>query len=435
MSRLQPQSATIFVRHAAWLLLGLALGAWFGNAFAGLAIAAIAALFWHLRRLRHLLEWSRKPTDDLLPFDDGPWGAIYSNIHHLRSVADRLKSRQRQLLLQWRDVTNALPDAGILLNDQFQIVEYNEAAKRLLGLHKEHGTGLHITNLLRHPNLVKYFDEGRFDRSVRIDAGADAAHPYLCHAIPYAQGQYLLIVRDITKREHADRIKADFVANASHELRTPLTVLHGYLMSMSEDGDLPKYWRDPVKAMHSQVERMRSLVDGLLRLNALEVQTDAPYTPVPVASILAEACGDAGRLGNGQKQISLSQDDSLALLGDASAFQSIVTNLLSNAVRFTPDGGRIDVRWWRENGAAHLSVADTGIGIAPQDLARVTERFYRTDPGRARDDGGTGLGLAIVKHALSAHQAHLEVHSDGEHGSTFVCHFPSARSVVTHEGH
>lgn len=424
----------MLVKHAALLALGLAIGAWYGQPFAGLAAAAIVALAWHLLHLRRLVRWTRRPDDEPLPSDGGPWGAVFSNIHHIRQVATRLRGRQRELLERWRRITNALPDAGLLLDANFQIMQFNEPAQRMLALGNTNPAGLHITNILRNPSLVELIDSGDFDRAVRIVPATDPARTYLARLTPYGEDGYLLLIRDITDRERADRIKADFVGNASHELRTPLTVLNGYLTGMAEDASLDPQWREPVGEMMAQVARMQALVAGLMELNEFEARRDAPLIAADLGRHLRQACKDARQLAADNVEIALNAESGCDLLGDASALRSIVTNLLSNAVRFTPAGGRIEVDWWCDETGGHLRVRDSGIGIAPDDIERVTERFYRTDPGRARHHGGSGLGLAIVKHALSMHQAQLDIDSELEHGSTFTCHFPPTRVTAKHTG-
>ncbi|MEM6639424.1 MAG: ATP-binding protein, partial [Pseudomonadota bacterium] len=243
-------------------------------------------------------------------------------------------------------------------------------------------------------------------------------------------GQRLLMVRDITERERENRIRADFVANASHELRTPLTVLLGYLHSMQEDSSVPTHWQEPMEEMASQVGRMQALVEDLLHLNQLESTVDAPTDPVPLRKLIKRVCKDAKRMAGERLNVDWECDEHVSLLGDRKVLRSVLTNLVSNAVRFTPRGGRVHIRWQVDERGGHIEVTDTGIGIAAEDFSRLTERFYRTDRGRARHDGGTGIGLAIVKHGLSIHQARLEIESEIDRGSTFRCVFPAARIIA-----
>ncbi|MFK7885805.1 MAG: phosphate regulon sensor protein PhoR [Gammaproteobacteria bacterium] len=426
MSPFAPRTGEIIFKNVALLLAGLALGTIYGKPLVGLCIAAMAVAGWHLYQLCLLLRWLHAPQNTAIPPGIGPWPTIYSRVKYERMNVRKLRARQNEILREWREVTDALPDAGFVLNDQFQIEQHNTAARRLFSFGNNDVNGLHITNIIRNPKFVALIDSRDYDRSIRIVPTADPNSVYLCRVTAVSGKRLLLMVSDITQREQENRIRADFVGNASHELRTPLTVLHGYLAAMNEDPDLGD-WAEPVGDMAGQVERMQDLVAALLQLNELESRMDAPLDTVDMYKLLRQACNDAEKIAPGQHPISLTCPPDATLLGDRSALRSIVTNLLSNAVRFTPKDGQIEVTWHINATGAHISIVDSGIGIAPEDVARVTERFYRTDHGRARHVGGSGIGLAIVKHGLSIHQASLDIQSELGSGTTFICHFPPAR--------
>lgn len=429
MLPLAPRSGEIVFKNLLLPFIGLAVGFAYGQPVMGLCAGTALVAGWHIYQLCYLLRWLKKPQSTTIPAGSGPWPIIYSRLEYERANMRKLRARQNQKLRELRDVTNALPDAGFVLNAQFQIEQHNAAARRMFAIGDNDVTGLHITNIIRNPKFVDLFESADFERGIRIVPTAAPDCVYFCRVTAVSGRQYLLMVSDITQREQENRIRADFVANASHELRTPLTVLHGYLSSMEGDPELGD-WSAPVSDMANQVERMQGLVAALLHLNELEGRMDAPLEPVDMHRMLSQACQDADMVAAGPRQIMLDCPEDAVLLGDRSTLRSIVTNLLSNAVRFTPDGGQVHVTWRADEDGARIAVKDSGIGIAPEDLGRVTERFYRTDHGRARHVGGSGIGLAIVKHGLSIHQATLNIQSELGEGAEFICHFPPARVEI-----
>jgi two-component system phosphate regulon sensor histidine kinase PhoR len=237
-----------------------------------------------------------------------------------------------------------------------------------------------------------------------------------------------MLIRDVTRQAKLEAMRKDFVANASHELRSPLTVISGYLDSMSEDAGVDPAWAAPVAEMRRQAERMNAIVHDLLELSRLEsADKEAGEELVDVAGMLALMRKDALARPVRPREVTLTLDSTAKLLGEEAEIHSAFSNLVANALKFTPADGRIEIRWWVDAAGGHLSVTDTGIGIAAEHIPRLTERFYRVDPGRARQHGGSGLGLAIVKHVLQRHGARLQIESEEGKGSTFTCHFPRRR--------
>ena len=278
--------------------------------------------------------------------------------------------------------------------------------------------------LLRHPSFAAYLaapkPEGIALASPKSDGGW-----LIVQVIPYGREQSLAIVRDITHEMNLERTRRDFVANASHELRSPLTVISGYIDGLAEDEQMPAAWRLPVTEMQRQAERMTRILRDLIELTRLESSdASAPRDFVDVVAMLQPIAGEFQGRG---LTVTLVADTDAALLGRESELHSIFYNLVNNAVRFTPAGGSVRVVWRLEDGSAVFEVIDTGIGIPEEQIPRVTERFYRVDPGRSRATGGTGLGLAIVKHALQRHDAKLTIESREGEGSTITCHFPRER--------
>ena len=267
---------------------------------------------------------------------------------------------------------------------------------------------------------------------VTIASPVDSDRRLSFHMIAaYGMGQRMLLVRDVTREARVENIRKDFVANASHELRSPLTVIAGYLDNLAEDSALDAGWQAPVAEMRRQTDRMREIVDSLLELSRLEAAGgEAPLERVDIAGLVAFLKRDlmSGIVKPSSFEVEIVGP--AVVLGAPPEIHSIVANLLNNAVKYTPEGGRVAVHWHVDDAGGHLAVTDTGIGIAPEHLPRLTERFYRVDPGRSRKQGGTGLGLAIVKHALQRHGGTLEIASTEGKGSTFTCHFPPRRVLA-----
>ena len=327
-----------------------------------------------------------------------------------------------------RESTGALQDGGIILNADHEILWFNPAATRLLGLDPAVDIGNRIDNLLRHPDFVAYLAEPT-PHAIAVPSPKEEAGWLTVQIIPYGKNQQLAIVRDITPEVKLERTRRDFVANASHELRSPLTVITGYLDALADDPELPESWQAPFSEMQRQAERMTRILSDLLELTRLESSGGkAAHEFIDVAGML-ELIAKEFRSAERKPKVTLHLETDVALLGSESELHSIFYNLINNAVRFTPPTGNVDVTWRVEAGEAVFEVSDTGIGIPQEQIPRITERFYRVDPGRSRASGGTGLGLAIVKHALQRHDGTLAIRSQELKGSTFTCRFPATRLV------
>ena len=412
------------------LLAGaLLFGWWFGGmgwwVSAALAIY-VADTLRHLYALDRVLDGHKRvPLFETRGF----WAEVLARVDKLRAKARNRKKKYHRLLREVRESTGALSDGGIILNADREILWFNPAAARLLGLKAATDIGNRIDNLLRHPGFSAYLAapkaEGISVPSPKVDTGW-----LTVQVIPYGGNQSLAIIRDITHEMQLERTRRDFVANASHELRSPLTVISGYLDALSEDPEMPDAWRPPVTEMQRQAERMTRILRDLIELSRLESsdRTDSDEV-VDVARMLELIVGEFESHGGEHAAVSLALDSDVSLLGNESELHSIFYNLVNNAVRFTPPTGTVKVEWRADEDGAVFEVTDTGIGIPEEQIPRITERFYRVDPGRSRAVGGTGLGLAIVKHALQRHDGTLQIRSRESHGSTFTCRFPSQRVV------
>jgi two-component system phosphate regulon sensor histidine kinase PhoR len=339
-------------------------------------------------------------------------------------------SRARRLAAQLRDLREAaavFPDVLVLLDDAGRVRWINRAAVRLLGLIWPGDRGVLLAERLGGSAIGDWLRSGE-ERVEDIPAPADANIRVNARLIEFGRGQRVLRARDVTHLARLEQVRRDFVANVSHELRTPLTVIHGYLELLDPE-EVPAL--APVIAeMRVQSRRMGQIVEDLLTLSRLEMQRNLPEEHVATAPMLATIRKEAEALSQGRHRIVLEDSAHCDLLGSPKDLHSAFSNLVSNAVRYTPTGGEIFVRWQRTPTGAEFSVTDTGYGIPAEHLARLTERFYRVSSSRSRATGGTGLGLSIVKHVLNLHQAQLTIESAPGKGSTFACQFDQVRLLA-----
>ena len=395
--------------------------------FIGASLALLLAI--NVRNLLRLERWLRNRSSQRPPDMPGLWGEVVA-------IADRLYRRKRYhkrramaLLREFRRVTAALPDGVILLGPEHELLWFNRTAAEWLDLRRKIDYGNRIENLVRHPDFVKYMETQGKGREPRIHLPRHAERSLAFRLVTAGTAdQQLLIVRDVTREARLDSMRRDFVANASHELRSPLTVISGYIDAMADDPNFGDAWHQPTEEMLRQTKRMRDILEDLLELSRLESSTgEAERNPVDVAGLLALLRKETLSRPQRPATVTLQCDSDAYVLGSETDLNSILSNLVSNAVKYTPADGRISLRWWVDTGGGHVEVRDTGIGISAEHLPRLTERFYRVDPGRSRKMGGSGLGLAIVRHALQRHGGRLEIDSAEGVGSTFTCHFPRDR--------
>ncbi len=409
-------------RLAAWLAVCTLAGAALGSAPGGLTFGLAAALGRQYLRLHRLLA-------DLggrrrLPAPDG-WdllAEIRMQLYRRQREARRRRQRLQALLTAFRTAAEAMPDGILVLSRrELQIEWFNRAAAGLLGLQKR-DIGTRFRNLLRAPRVADWLAAGAAEPLFDLPAPNDPARRLQLRLIDYTAQQQLLIVRDISKLLQLEQVRRDFVANVSHELRTPLTVIHGYLdmIDPSEHQELAPL----IVEMQRQSGRMTQLVEDLLTLSRLDAADHLELEPVPMAPLLASLLAEANALSGGRHRIALVDSAAVDLLGSARELHSAFSNLVANAVRYTPADGEIRIEFAaNDDGGARLAVVDSGPGIPAQHLPRLTERFYRVSASRARDRGGTGLGLAIVKHVMQLHHGRLEIASEIGVGSRFACVF------------
>jgi two-component system phosphate regulon sensor histidine kinase PhoR len=387
-------------------------------------------LGWNIRQLLVFEQALRDKEFGSLRYGDSIWSQHYSRFSYLRSQSKEYKKNYRRLVKEVRKSTNAMPDGGIILNNDFEIVLCNKAAKRLAGFRRHADKGHRVDNILRDPAFGAYLKSGDFDVGVEVRSPVTNGGWLLCRIVPYGADQLLLLIQDVTDRRALAKMRRDFVANASHELRSPLTVLSGYLDMLTEDEEVPEHWQKPLAQMQAQSRRMNNIVAELLELSRVESAGAAPGDNiVDICRLLSDAKSSLAG-SDDIASVDIHCDPNIQLRGSAAEIESVIVNLLTNAIRHTPGDGSISISWSAQNGGASLEVSDTCTCIDPEHLPRLTERFFRVDAGRSRDGGGVGLGLAIVKHILNRHEANLDIESEPGAGSKFTCQFPRERTVA-----
>lgn len=411
----------------------LLLSAIFGEFFTWVALASVAYLTWHLHNLMNMVDWVNSRLSGEPPRSSGVWEEVFLQLLRFRQRNKRRHKRLVSRLSRFQEAAQALPNAIIVLNNEGAIEWCNNAATRMLGIHTTNDLGQRILNLVRNPALVNYIKQAEFDEPLKIPSPMDENMSLSIRIVPYGADQRLLLGRDITRIQRLEEMRRDFVANVSHEMRTPLTVICGYLELFAEaDNRDSDEFDDVVVRMSEQAARLQSIIGDLLLLSRLESEAySAKHETVNVPQLLKVLTDEARSLsGFKNHDISLECDDNLFITGNEQELRSAFSNLVFNAVNYTPVGGKVALSWYQDNDGAHFAVRDEGIGIPAQHIERLTERFYRVDVGRSRHSGGTGLGLAIVKHVLQRHRAHLYIKSQAGQGSTFRCDF-TPQQIVT----
>jgi two-component system phosphate regulon sensor histidine kinase PhoR len=410
------------------VLIGAGVGWLVGRPWEGLACALTLHLAWVLANLFRLEWWLRHRNYADPPNVGGVWGEIIAQIVRLHRRKRFHKQRFVQLMRQLQRSTAALPNGVVILNAQREIVWFNRMGARLLNLRRTGDLGMRIENLLREPEFVRYLAGTDYSTPVVIRpmSGEDA---YLSLQVaPYGDGQLLLLVSDVSRQMRLEAVRRDFVANASHELRSPLTVISGYLETLSGDPALDPDLEAPLAEMRRQAVRMTAIIRDLIELSRLEETNETIVgEPLDVAALTGLLRKDVLARTVHPRDVRVRIDSTARLVGSESEITSAFSNLVDNAAKYTAEDGSLEMHWWVDKAGGHFAVTDTGIGIPPEHLPRISERFYRVDPGRSRATGGSGLGLAIVKHVLQRHGGTLEVESRLGEGSTFTCHFPPAR--------
>ena len=361
-----------------------------------------------------------------VPESEGYWGELFDELARSQKRQQLRTQSLRNVIHRFQQSSAALSDAIVIIDSQNHLEWWNRAAEHLLGMKVQTDRGRSVMNLLRDPRFVRYYRKGQYDDPLQLNSPISDDKVLEYRITRFGADDRILVARDITRIKQLEQTRQDFVANASHELRTPLTVIRGYLETFL-DQDLPRPLQRGLSQMENQSKRMENLVSDLLLLSRLEASPHiSDELPVPIHSMIERIRDDALVLGQSKEhQIDMELDPTQSLLGQESEIYSAFSNLVFNAVRYTPANGKIKLRWWTDKQGGHFSVKDDGPGIDTIHLPRLQERFYRVDESRSSDSGGTGLGLAIVKHVMLRHGGKLTIKSQLGKGSTFTCHFPA----------
>lgn len=419
-------------RLAFTLLLSLVAGLVSGYVWPMLVMGLLFYALRNIYNLQRLVDWLGNPTESHPPLHMGIWADIYAQVKRINENHEQRRTELKKQLQQLHDSTMALPDAVIALGAQGEIQWFNQAAQHYLTLRYPEDIRQPLVNLFRNPAIVRYLQAGDFTHSLEVPTPGESGHTLSIRVAPYGKGQHLLLAQDITARLRTEQMRKDFVANVSHELRTPLTVVSGFIENMQhEQTECANHWRKPLDLMQQQADRMRRIVEDLLFLARLEGKADeARRELINIAAMAEDVAAEARSLAAGRLEVTLNIESTKQLMGNPAQLRSAFTNLVVNAVNYTPQNGHVGIIWRTDEAGGYFIVEDDGEGIGKEHLSRLTERFYRVDVGRSRSQGGTGLGLAIVKHVLQAHGAALDIHSLVGEGSRFCCRFPASRLRV-----
>ena len=392
----------------------------------GFIIGLLSSLALIYYRLYNFHQWFNNNKLDNHPDDDGIVESFYYRAQYLQRQQNNQKKHLEQIIKRFQESGRALPDAVVILNTRNELLWTNKAARKLLGLKRKKDVGQAISNLIRHPDFISYLERERFKYPVEFALPKNNNIHVQARLVPYGKDSRLLIVRDVTQLHNLEKMRREFIASASHELRTPLTVITGYLEAMQ--GSVADETREIIQTMFKQAQRMESIINNMLmlaRLESLQTHNEKGRKPVMVEQLINNTYEDAMTISAGQHEFHLEVSPYINVLGVENELHSAFSNLVQNAIRYTPQGTNIRITWKENKHGASFIVEDDGPGIPAHHLSRLTERFYRVDTGRSRDMGGTGLGLSIVEQIMQHHDGRLLITSKPGKATRFTCEFPS----------
>ncbi|MEJ2793364.1 phosphate regulon sensor histidine kinase PhoR [Iodobacter sp. LRB] len=408
------------------------IGAIFGLTY-GMATAIgllSCSVLYHLVNLGRLHRWVEDSRVDNVPSGILLWQEVFDRVYNQVRLQSKIKERLTNTLDRFTNASEALPDGVVILDEHDRIEWCNRSAAQHMAINRVSDVWQVISNIVRHPSLREYLRSQDFAHPLVLHTHRPQEQVLSVQLVPFDSSRKLLLSRDITQLDRVQTVHRDFVANVSHELRTPLTVVGGFIETMIDMPDTdPETRGQHLQLMYDQTQRMQRLVDDLLTLSRLESGQQMREEEVDVPQLMRLLAAEAEGLSQGRHIVTIGQLDSIRLIGNHDELHSAFGNLVSNAIRYTPNGGEITLSWNLSFEHGLFSVKDSGIGISPEHLPRLTERFYRVDRGRSRSTGGTGLGLAIVKHIIQRHQAQLLVQSKSGEGSVFSVKFPPQRLI------
>ncbi|MFC4700403.1 phosphate regulon sensor histidine kinase PhoR [Glaciecola siphonariae] len=423
-----PQSwSKTLVRFGILLCLSLLAGAYVNDVALAIMVLFACLLAYNYLHLYKLTKWLWQSRTMSPPSAPGIWHHIYEGVYYLQRRNRNKRKNLGELVKRFREGSEALPDAVVVIDNQARIMWCNRNARIELGLRWPDDNGRRIDNLIRHPRFIEFLESEDYQYPIEIPAPTNPHKTFEYRMMEYGEDQLLLIVRDVSRVSHLEEMRKDFVANVSHELKTPLTVINGYLevLSASTEGT-PPIVNKALNEMGTQTRRMQNLIEDLLILSRIESSAERIFENViDMRALFQQIEMEANALNKDrQHEIVFKVDPELKVYGVESEMRSACSNLIFNAMHYTPPKGHIEIIWKRRSGSAYFAVKDNGDGIEDKHLRRLTERFYRVDKARSRKTGGSGLGLSIVKHVLHHHNAHLEVESVVGKGSKFYFILP-----------
>lgn len=420
----------LFVKILSSLLVSALVGWFFDQALLAMFITTLALLAWQCKHLIQLNNWLWQSKSISPPQAEGLWGRAYDGLYNRITLQRKKYKRLNEKMKKFRDAAEALPDAALVLGDDLIIQWGNKKAQGLLGVQWPGDIGQRIDNLLRSPEFIRYLNAQSYEQPCLLNSPINNGMKLELRFIAYGSDQILLLARDVSRIQRLEEMRRDFVANVSHELKTPLTVVRGYVeMVQSANNVFDSRWLKAFDTIETQVTRMDRLVEQLLNLSKVESATDDDKQLINMPVLIQNLVDDCHWLNQEkQHEIILELDTSLGVIGIETELKSACANLISNAIAYTSPYGKIHVSWKSHEYGAMFTVEDNGAGIKPENIRRLTERFFRIDKSRSRDTGGSGLGLAIVKHVLNHHNATLNIESEWQKGSKFTITF-SAKSM------
>ncbi len=428
------QYYSFFIRLGILCFISVLIGAVFEKITLFLLITLMVVFIWYNLNLIRLNTWLWTNKTLYPPQSRGIWRGVFDGIYKIQKNNRARRKELGRMLKRFRDGAESIPDAVVVLGKYGEIAWSNKLAQHILGVRWPDDSGVKIDNLIRHPSFVRAYSEKHIEEPLFIPSPINDERIIEIRIVPYSFSERLLLARDVTQVHRINQMRKDFIANVSHELRTPLTVLQGYLEVMADPELAGSCKPKTIDTMNEQCERMMNLVNQLLSLSRIEANQSCVFElQVNVPAMLAVISSEIEQLNSDRQHVIVFDVDSeLVVFAKDDELRSAFTNLIKNAVRYSPDRSEICISWKQTSHGATFSVKDNGDGIAPQHLARLTERFYRVDKARSRDTGGSGLGLSIVKHVLAHHNSSLEIDSELGKGSLFYFTLP-LELIVTEE--